>query len=134
MLYVVVTLYVAGGLLSLAGVLRGYFVTLKPARLYKEAKAIEERTEAEWRERRSKATTPQEHGAADVWKGRQMEARMNNGKSVLSTIRGSFFGGFTEEALAYYANKDSAWDVVLVGLGTLLVSVASVWSLFLTIS
>lgn len=131
MLYVVVFLYVAGGALSLAGVLRGYFLTLKPARLYKEAKAIEERTEAEWRERRSKATTPQEWNGADRWKERQMEARMSHGKSVLSTLRGPFFGGFTEEALAYHATKNSAWDMVLVGLGTLLVSAASVWSLFL---
>lgn len=123
---VILTLYVAGLVLSATGVIRAWAVTVAPARRYKKAKALEEKIEAEFKERiKAGGRTGSQ---AEAWKSRALRQEVGAGRTIEQVLNGPFFSRNTEERRAYEANQERRRDVALVGSGTFSASLGSILS------
>lgn len=123
-------LYIIGGALSFIGVLIGFFSTIRPACRYK--KALRRRGEIQEDYRARLKAGGLEASRAQAWQSRQMEAEIGGGRTINQVLNAPFLGGGqTPESLAYRESRSRGLDLAFVGTGTVLVSVASVWSLSL---
>lgn len=126
MSFVILALYAAGLVLSAAGIIGAWVVTVAPARRYKKAKALEEKIEAEFKERiKAGGRTGSQ---AEAWKSRALRQEVGGGRIVEQVLNGPFFSRDTEERRAYEANQQRRRDLVLVGSGTFCASLGSILS------
>lgn len=128
--WIITALYVLGGGLSAVGVIRGYAITLKPARLYRSALKRKSEIDEELGRRIARATSNDEHLEANGWHSEQMSADFVAGRSLSSILHVPLFGGMTAEARADAENCSGWWDLLLVGSGTVLASIASIMSIW----
>ena len=129
MFFLVFWLYILGGSLSSAGVVLGFFSTIKPASRYKRALTKREEIEEGYRARLKAGGLEASRSA--VWKSCQLDDDIGGGRTINQVLNAPFLGGGqTLESLAYRKSKSRGLDLAFVGTGTVLISAASVWSMF----